>query len=73
MEAPPNMARKIVPGAYDRSNLTHRQRGSMGGAASGTADAPTGPSSLDAATVLEREKEGGGGASQRPRKDASRP
>ena len=61
-------ALSMIPGAYDRSNLTHRQSGSMGGAASGTAGVPDGPGSMDAQTVLEREKEGGGGASQRPRK-----
>ena len=62
----------IIPGAYDRSTLTHRQSGSMGGAASGTAGLPAAPSSMEPATILEREKEGGGGASQRPRKDARR-
>ena len=58
----------MIPGAYDRSNLTHRQSGAMGGAANGTAGVPEGTSSMDAQTILEREKEGGGGASQRPRK-----
>ena len=61
-----------IPGAYDRSTLRHRQSGSMGGAASGTAGLPAAPSSLDAATILEREKEGGGGASQRPKKPRQR-
>jgi hypothetical protein len=68
MEIDEKPARAMIPGAYDRSNLTHRQSGSMGGAASGTAGLAIGPSSLDAQTILEREKEGGGGASQRPRK-----
>jgi hypothetical protein len=68
METSPKTAQAIIPGAYDRSNLTHRQPGSMGGAASGTAGVPAGPGSMDARTILEREKEGGGGASQRPRK-----
>jgi hypothetical protein len=40
----------------------------MGGAGNGTPDIPTGPSSMDKTTILEHEKEGGGGASQRPRK-----
>ena len=69
MENTRTMRQAISPGAYDRSTLTHRQSGSMGGAASGTAGLPDAPSSLDPATILEREREGGGGASQRPRKD----
>ena len=68
MDTGENAAQSMIPGAYDRSNLTHRQAGSMGGAASGTAGVPDGPSSMDTQTILEREKEGGGGVSQRPRK-----
>jgi hypothetical protein len=72
MENTRKMRQAIIPGAYDRSTLTHRQSGSMGGAASGTAGLPTAPRSMEPATILEREKEGGGGASQRPQKDAPR-
>lgn len=54
-------AQHLIPGAYDRTTLTHRQPGSMGGAAFGSADMPIGVSSMDAATVAERELEGGGG------------
>jgi hypothetical protein len=57
----------LIPGAYERNTLTHRQPGSMGGPAFG-ADTPNGPSSLAAATIAERQKEGGGGVSQRRRK-----
>ena len=60
-------ARRLIPGAYDRTTLTYRQPGSMGGAAFGSADMPIGPSSMDAATVAERELEGGGGMRERPR------
>jgi hypothetical protein len=60
-------AQRLIPGAYDRTTLTHRQPGSMGGAAFGSADQATGPSSMDAATILERELEGGGGVSERRR------
>jgi hypothetical protein len=60
-------ARSLIPGAYDRTTLTHRQPGSMGGAAYGSPDMPVGPSSMDAATIAERELEGGGGASERHR------
>ena len=62
------LAQALIPGAYERNTLTYRQPGSMGGPASGSAPASTGPSSMDAATIAEREKEGGGGVSQRPRK-----
>ena len=58
-------ARELIPGAYERNTLTRRQPGSMGGPAFGSADAPVGPIPMDAATIAEREKEGGGGVSQR--------
>ena len=58
----------LIPGAYERNTLTYRQPGSMGGAASGSDDVPGGPSSMTAATILDREMEGGGGVSQRPRR-----
>jgi hypothetical protein len=56
----------IIPGAYEGNTLIHRQSGSMGGGAFGAGSAPGSDSTLDAPTILEREKEGGGGASQRP-------
>lgn len=59
--------RQLIPGAYERTTLTHRQAGSMGGPAFGSADTPTGPSSMSAATVADREREGGGARSQRRR------
>ena len=58
----------LIPGAYERNTLTHRQMGSMGGPAFGSTDVPIGPSSLSAATIADREMEGGGGASQRRRR-----
>lgn len=58
----------LIPGAYERNALTHRQAGSMSGPAFGSAHVAIGPSSLDAALIADREKEGGGGVSQRPRK-----
>lgn len=60
-------AQRLIPGAYDRTTLTHRQPGSMGGAAYGSPDMPVGPSPMDAATIAERELEGGGGTSERRR------
>ncbi len=59
MESPRTTAQDLIPGAYDRSNLTHRQPGAMGGAANGTSGLPAGPSSMDAATIAEHGKEGG--------------
>lgn len=53
-------APQLIPGAYDRSTLTSRQPGSMGGAAFGMVNVPIGASSMDAATIAERKKEGGG-------------
>ena len=55
----------LIPGAYEQNTLTHRQMGSMGGPAFGSTGVPTGSSSLSAATIADREMEGGGGASQR--------
>lgn len=62
----------LIPGAYERNRLTHRQNGSMG-PASASADSPHGSSSMDAATIAERQKEGGGGPSQRRRTREAHP
>ena len=56
---PKDAARLLIPGAHDRTTLTHRQPGSMGGGAFG-AGMPSGPSSMDAATIAARALEGGG-------------
>jgi len=63
-----NPARDLIPGAYERNTLTRRQPGAMGGAPHGADYVPGDATSLAAATITEREKEGGGGASQRPSK-----
>jgi hypothetical protein len=47
--------------------------GSMGGPPFGSTDIPIGPSSLSAATIADREMEGGGGVSQRRRRIAPQP
>ena len=60
-------AQRLIPGAYDRTTLTHRQPGSMGGPAFGSSDIAAGSSSMDAATIAERELEGGGGVGERCR------
>ena len=63
-----NAGRKIIPGAYDRTTLTHRQPGSMGGGAFGSGQSPNDPGAIDAALVAERELEGGGAVSERRHK-----
>ena len=51
-------AQRLIPGAYDRTTLTYRQPGAMGGGTFGS-DMPSGPSTMGAATIAERELEGG--------------
>ena len=62
----PGHAAPLIPGAYERNTLTFRQPGSMG--ADRSVAVPIGSSSMDAATIAEREREGGGAPSQRRRK-----
>ena len=69
-EGQKDAARHLIPGAYDRTTLTHRQPGSMGGAAFGS-DMPSGHSTMDAATITEHELEGGGAVRERRRPIAS--
>ena len=66
----PGPVEPLIPGAYERNTLTYRQRGSMG--ADPSVAVPIGPSSMDAATIAEREREGGGAPSQRRRKVQAR-
>lgn len=60
-------ARTLIPGAYEPNTLTQRQPGAMGGPPYGAADMPVGSSTMSPATIAERQKEGGGGISQRKR------
>ena len=53
----------LIPGAYERNTLTHRQPGAMGAAPSDTL--PASPWVMDTATIAEREREGGGAARER--------
>ena len=66
----PTQGAPLIPGAYERNTLTYRQPGSMGGDPS--VAVPIGSSSMDAATIAEREREGGGAPSQRRRKVPAR-
>jgi hypothetical protein len=61
------MPSTIIPGAYERNTLRYRQSGSMSGSGSGAPIAGVDPGSLSPATILERQKEGGGGTGQRPK------
>ena len=65
-----SQAHALIPGAYERNTLTHRQLGGIGGPAFGSSVLPVGRSSLSAATMVDREMEGGGGVSQRSRRRA---
>jgi hypothetical protein len=62
-----NAAHRMIPGAYEPRPPNRRQPGAMGGAAFGT-DGIASPSTMAAATIAEREKEGGGGVGSRPRR-----
>jgi hypothetical protein len=66
----PGHGAPLIPGAYERNTLTYRQPGSMG--ADTSVAVPIGCSSMDAATIAEREREGGGAPSQRRRKVQAR-
>jgi hypothetical protein len=53
----------LIPGAYERNTLTHRQSGAMRAVPS--AAVPTGSGSMDAAAIADREREGGGSPRER--------
>lgn len=50
----------IIPGAYERNTLTHRQPGSMGGHGLGSVAVPFGSfPTMDAVGLADRQREGG--------------
>ena len=57
-------AKSLIPGEYERNTLIHREPAPTGAFAVAM---PTN-STMDAATIADREREGGGGPSQRRRK-----
>jgi hypothetical protein len=59
-------ARPLIPGAYERNTLTYPEPGSSSG--SGSVALPVDSSTMDAATIADRQWEGGGAPSQRRRK-----
>ena len=62
-------AAALIPGSYERNTLTHRQLGSMG--VSPSAAMPAGSCLMDAVTIAERQREGGGAPSERRGKSPS--
>ncbi len=56
---------ELIPGAYEQRPVTRRQPGVMSGPAFGSAGVPDGPSTMSAATLADRQREGGGALSQR--------
>ena len=62
------VAKTLIPGARERSTLTSRRPGS-GGFASRSTTIPAGDSSMDAATIAGRQREGGGAPNQRTQAD----
>jgi hypothetical protein len=64
------LAQALIPGAYEQRPTLPRRSGTMGGPAFGSLTPLSGPPTMDAATIAERQKEGGGGVSQRrPRRN----
>ena len=64
LRADAERAGSLIPGAYERNTLTHREPGAMG-AASVSVAASAGSNLMDASTTAEREREGGGAPNQR--------
>jgi hypothetical protein len=58
-------AARLIPGAYEQKAPMSRQPGAMGGSAFGSATAAMAHSSMDAAIITDREREGGGAPSKR--------
>jgi hypothetical protein len=56
----PTHTPQLIPGAYERNTLTGRQLGSMSGPAFGSANVSIDSGAMDAATIADREMEGGG-------------
>lgn len=63
----------LIPGAHERDTLTYRQSGAMGGPAFGSGNVQPSCTSMSAATIADREREGGGAPSQRRRTASVQP
>jgi hypothetical protein len=55
----------MIPGERERNTLTYRQPGSMGGPAFGSESASPPSDLMDARTIAEHQREGGGAPSTR--------
>jgi hypothetical protein len=67
----PRRAAPMIPGAYERTTARPRQPGTMGGSPFGSATEAPAHTSMDAATIADREREGGGAPSQRRRRTST--
>ena len=65
MDIPQPSTGLMIPGERERNTLTYRQLGSMGGPASGSAVEGTPSVLMDATTIAEHQREGGGAPSTR--------
>jgi hypothetical protein len=65
MDIPQPSTGLMIPGERERNTLTYRQLGSMGGPASGSAVEGASSVLMDATTIAEHQREGGGAASTR--------
>ena len=60
-------AAELIPGGYERRPATDRQPGALSGPPYGSADMPPDDQTMDADTIAEHKKEGGGAVSERKR------
>jgi hypothetical protein len=65
MDTPQPSTGLMIPGERERNTLTYRQPGSMGGPASGSAVEGASNVLMDATTIAEHQREGGGAPSTR--------
>ena len=60
-------AAELIPGGYERRPATGRQPGALSGPPYGSADVLPDDQTMDADTIAEHEKEGGGAKTERRR------
>jgi hypothetical protein len=65
MDIPQPSTGLMIPGERERNTLTYRQPGSMGGPASGSVVEGAQSVLMDATTIAEHQREGGGAPSTR--------
>jgi hypothetical protein len=70
VDDPATERRHMIPGAYEQITRMGRQPGSMGGGLFGAGDVSSDTSTMSAATVEDRQREGGGLLDWRTRRAA---